>query len=86
VTASTVTGNNYTGQNEASSTGILAFGGCGSPLMEQARLIDNKLTIPGPGPYLAGKRLSGDRLAAEPDAARSQAEGPDERAFVVGVP
>jgi hypothetical protein len=40
VTRSTVTGNNYTGSGNASSTGILVFGGCGAPL-------DNRVTITG---------------------------------------
>src|SRR5580704_4345158 len=33
-----------------------------------------------------GAELSGDGLAAEPDAARRQAERPQERALVIGVP
>ena len=52
VSYSTITGNNYTGPNFASSTGILAYGGggsaCGvgsdSPLVQQARFVGNQLT------------------------------------------
>ncbi len=43
VTHSSVTGNNYTGLGEASSTGILAFGGCGSQLVKHAVFTGNEL-------------------------------------------
>src|SRR6202044_323635 len=39
---------------------------------------------PAAGAMMAG--LSGDGLAAEPDAARLQAERPRERTLVIGVP
>ena len=55
VTASTITGDNFTGKNRASAAGILAFGGggtkCGlgatsslSPLVEHASFTGNRLT------------------------------------------
>jgi hypothetical protein len=47
VTHSTITGNNYTGSGNASSTGILLYGGCGtgpsSQLVKHATLTGNKL-------------------------------------------
>jgi hypothetical protein len=43
-TDSSVSGNNYTGSGGASSTGILVFGGCGSPLVDHASFTGNKLT------------------------------------------
>lgn len=42
VTHSTVTGNNYTGPNNASSAGILAYG-CGSQVVKHATFTGNKL-------------------------------------------
>jgi hypothetical protein len=44
VAGSTVSGNNYTGPGGASSAGILVFGGCGSPLVDQATVTRNTLT------------------------------------------
>lgn len=45
VTLSTVTGNNYTGNNNASSAGILLFGGCSPayPLVKHVSVTHNKL-------------------------------------------
>jgi hypothetical protein len=44
VTHSTVTGNNYTGQGNASSTGIVVFGGCGAPLDDKVTITGNSLS------------------------------------------
>jgi hypothetical protein len=43
VDESTVTGNNYTGPNDANAAGILVFGGCGSPLVEHASFAGDTL-------------------------------------------
>jgi hypothetical protein len=53
VTDSSVSGNNYTGTNNASSAGILVFGGCGSPLVQNAHVIRNRLTGNDVGIYLS---------------------------------
>ena len=52
VTGSTVTGNNYTGTGNTDATGILVFGGCGSPLVEGARIVGNRLSENDIGIYL----------------------------------
>jgi hypothetical protein len=44
VTNSTVTGNNYTGTGDTSSTGLLVFGGCGSGLDTHVKITGNRLT------------------------------------------
>jgi hypothetical protein len=53
VTDSSVSGNNYTGANNASSAGILVFGGCGSPLVQNAHIVRNRLTGNDVGVYLS---------------------------------
>jgi hypothetical protein len=53
VTESSVSGNNYTGTGNASSGGILVFGGCGSPLVQNAHFTRNKLTGNDVGIYLS---------------------------------
>jgi hypothetical protein len=52
VTKSTVTGNNYTGTGNASSTGILVFGGCGAPLSRRVTISANSLSQNDVGIYL----------------------------------
>ena len=44
VTGSSVTGNNYTGPGGTEAAGILAFGGCGTPLVQHASFTSNRLT------------------------------------------
>jgi hypothetical protein len=53
VTDSSVSGNNYTGANNASSAGILVFGGCGSPLVQNAHVTGNRLTGDDVGVFLS---------------------------------
>jgi len=43
VTGSIVTGNNYTGTGNTSSTGILVFGGCGYPLDDRVTITGNRV-------------------------------------------
>ena len=43
-TDNSVSGNNYTGTGNASSAGILVYGGCGSPLIRDAHFTKNTLT------------------------------------------
>lgn len=51
VMRNTVTGNSYTGQNDASSAGILLFGGCGYGLVTGVQIVKNTLgsTTPADG-------------------------------------
>ncbi len=51
VMRNTVTGNSYTGTNNASSAGILIFGGCGSPLVTGVQVVKNVVgsTTPADG-------------------------------------
>ena len=64
VTRSTVTGNNYTGTGNASSTGILVFGGCGSPLVYRAQLTGNSLSQNDIGIYLGDFNAACNAAAA----------------------
>jgi len=53
VTDSSVSGNNDTGANNASSGGILVYGGCGSPLVQHVHVNQNRLTGNDVGIYLS---------------------------------
>jgi hypothetical protein len=64
VTRSTVTGNNYTGPANASSTGILVFGGCGSPLVDRVKLAENSLSQNDIGIYLGDFNAACNAAAA----------------------
>ena len=52
VTDNSVSGHQYTGMNNASSAGILIFGGCGSPLTVNVSVKHNTLTNNDVGIYL----------------------------------
>jgi hypothetical protein len=52
ITDNTVSGNQYSGGGNASSTGVLIFGGCGTPLESNIRVAGNVLTNNDIGVYV----------------------------------
>ncbi len=70
VTDSSVSGNNYTGTGNASSGGILVFGGCGSSLVRDAHFTKNTLTGNDVGIYL----FNGDPACTKSPTTRTDIE------------
>ncbi len=73
VTNDVVTGDNYTGVNDADSTGILVFGGCGEPLDANVTAAGNWLQGDDIGVYLGNYNAACTAASSTPsrDTARS---------------